>query len=126
MVRGTFANIRIRNQMLAGVEGGFTKYFGKGDSTGEQLAIYHAAMKYKADGTPLVVLAGQEYGTGSSRDREAQGTILLGVKAVIAESFARINRSNLVGIGVPPLQFTSSGEHTSGLQSLMRLTSTVS
>src|SRR3546814_11498557 len=78
MVRGTFANIRIRNQMLDGVEGGFTKYFGKGDSTGEQLAIYDAAMKYKADGTPLVVLAGKEYGTGSSRDWAAKGTILLG------------------------------------------------
>ncbi|MGN7725190.1 aconitate hydratase AcnA [Luteimonas sp. 22616] len=105
MVRGTFANIRIRNQMLDGVEGGFTKYFGKGDAAGEQLAIYDAAMKYKADGTPLVVLAGKEYGTGSSRDWAAKGTILLGVKAVIAESFERIHRSNLVGMGVLPLQF---------------------
>src|SRR3546814_5318018 len=97
--------------MLDGVEGGFTKYFGKGDSTGEQLAIYDAAMKYKADGTPLVVLAGKEYGTGSSRDWAAKGTILLGVKAVIAESFERIHRSNLV----------RSEEHTSELQSLMRI-----
>jgi aconitate hydratase len=104
-VRGTFANIRIRNQMLDGVEGGFTKYFGKGDAAGEQLAIYDAAMKYKADGTPLVVLAGKEYGTGSSRDWAAKGTILLGVKAVIAESFERIHRSNLVGMGELPLQF---------------------
>ena len=105
MVRGTFANIRIRNQMLDGVEGGFTKYFGKDNAAGEQLAIYDAAMKYKADGTPLVVLAGKEYGTGSSRDWAAKGTILLGVKAVIAESFERIHRSNLVGMGVLPLQF---------------------
>ncbi|MDN5782062.1 MAG: aconitate hydratase AcnA, partial [Luteimonas sp.] len=114
MVRGTFANIRIRNQMLDGVEGGFTKYFGKGDAAGEQLAIYDAAMKYKADGTPLVVLAGKEYGTGSSRDWAAKGTILLGVKAVIAESFERIHRSNLVGMGVLPLQF-KNGENAGTL-----------
>src|SRR3546814_6448239 len=100
--------------MLDGVEGGFTKYFGKGDSTGEQLAIYDAAMKYKADGTPLVVLAGKEYGTGSSRDWAAKGTILLGVKAVIAESFERIHRSNLVGMGVLPLQF-KDGENAKTL-----------
>ncbi len=105
MVRGTFANIRIKNQMLDGVEGGFTTYFGKDGGSGEQLAIYDAAMKYKVDGTPLVVLAGKEYGTGSSRDWAAKGTILLGVKAVIAESFERIHRSNLVGMGVLPLQF---------------------
>ena len=105
MVRGTFANIRIRNRMLDGVEGGYTRYFGKDGGEGEQLAIYDAAMKYKADGTPLVVIAGKEYGTGSSRDWAAKGTNLLGVKAVIAESFERIHRSNLVGMGVLPLTF---------------------
>ncbi len=104
MVRGTFANIRIKNLMLGGEEGGNTLYFGKGGA-GEKLAIYDAAMKYKTDGTPLVVLAGKEYGTGSSRDWAAKGTVLLGVKAVIAESFERIHRSNLVGMGVLPLQF---------------------
>ena len=107
MVRGTFANIRIRNRMLDGVEGGYTKYFGRHGGEGEQMAIYDAAMKYKADGVPLVVIAGQEYGTGSSRDWAAKGTNLLGVKAVIAESFERIHRSNLVGMGVLPLQFMS-------------------
>jgi aconitate hydratase len=101
MVRGTFANIRIRNQMLDGVEGGFTLHV----PSGEQLAIYDAAMKYKVEGTPLIVVAGKEYGTGSSRDWAAKGTLLLGVKAVIAESFERIHRSNLVGMGVLPLQF---------------------
>jgi aconitate hydratase len=101
MVRGTFANIRIKNLMLAGVEGGYTLHV----PSGEQMAIYDAAMKYKADGTPLVVLAGKEYGTGSSRDWAAKGTLLLGVKAVIAESFERIHRSNLVGMGVLPCQF---------------------
>ncbi|WP_395001318.1 aconitate hydratase AcnA [Sphingomonas sp.] len=101
MMRGTFANIRIRNRMLAGVEGGMTRYA----PTGEELAIYDAAMKYQADGTPLVVLAGKEYGTGSSRDWAAKGTVLLGVRAVIAESFERIHRSNLVGMGVLPLQY---------------------
>jgi len=105
MVRGTFANIRIKNLMFGGEEGGNTLYFGKSGGAGEKLAIYDAAMKYKADGTPLVVLAGKEYGTGSSRDWAAKGTILLGVKAVIAESFERIHRSNLVGMGVLPLQF---------------------
>ncbi len=105
MVRGTFANIRIKNRMLDGVEGGYTRYFGKDGGEGEQLAIYDAAMKYKADGTPLVVIAGKEYGTGSSRDWAAKGTNLLGVKAVIAESFERIHRSNLVGMGVLPLTF---------------------
>ncbi|HBK55501.1 MAG TPA: aconitate hydratase, partial [Xanthomonadales bacterium] len=97
----TFANIRIRNLMLDGVEGGYTRHI----PSGEQLAIYDAAMKYKADGTALVVLAGKEYGTGSSRDWAAKGTLLLGVKAVIAESFERIHRSNLVGMGVLPMQF---------------------
>ena len=101
MMRGTFANIRIRNEMLGGEEGGNTLYV----PTGEKLSIYDAAMRYQADGTPLVVIAGQEYGTGSSRDWAAKGTNLLGVKAVIAESFERIHRSNLVGMGVLPLQF---------------------
>jgi aconitate hydratase len=99
MMRGTFANIRIRNEMVPGVEGGMTKY------DGEVMPIYDAAMRHKADGTPLVVVAGKEYGTGSSRDWAAKGTILLGVRAVIAESFERIHRSNLVGMGVLPLQF---------------------
>src|SRR5471032_2728469 len=101
MMRGTFANIRIRNEMLGGEEGGNTLYI----PTGEKMPIYDAAMKYQASGTPLVVIAGQEYGTGSSRDWAAKGTNLLGVKAVIAESFERIHRSNLVGMGVMPLQF---------------------
>lgn len=101
MMRGTFANIRIKNQMLDGVEGGYTKHV----PSGEQQAIYDAAMRYKEAGAPLVVLAGKEYGTGSSRDWAAKGTILLGVRAVIAESFERIHRSNLVGMGVLPLQF---------------------
>ncbi|WEK48239.1 MAG: aconitate hydratase AcnA [Candidatus Andeanibacterium colombiense] len=99
MMRGTFANIRIKNEMVPGVEGGITKY------AGETMAIYDAAMKYKADGTPLVIVAGKEYGTGSSRDWAAKGTNLLGVRAVIVESFERIHRSNLVGMGVLPLQF---------------------
>ena len=99
MVRGTFANIRIRNEMVPGVEGGMTKY------DGEVMPIYDAAMRHKADGTPLVIVAGLEYGTGSSRDWAAKGTNLLGVRAVIAESFERIHRSNLVGMGVLPLQF---------------------
>ena len=99
MMRGTFANIRIKNEMLGGEEGGNTFY------KGEKMSIYDAAMKYKADSTPLVVIAGKEYGTGSSRDWAAKGTMLLGVKAVIAESFERIHRSNLVGMGVLPLVF---------------------
>ncbi|MDE2337107.1 MAG: aconitate hydratase, partial [Alphaproteobacteria bacterium] len=99
MMRGTFANIRIKNEMLGGKEGGLTKY------DGETLSIYDAAMKYIAANTPLIVVAGKEYGTGSSRDWAAKGTNLLGVKAVIAESFERIHRSNLVGMGVLPLQF---------------------
>ncbi|MGV8959000.1 MAG: aconitate hydratase AcnA [Stenotrophomonas sp.] len=105
MVRGTFANIRIKNLMFGGEEGGNTLYFPKDGAQPEKLSIYDAAMKYKADGVPLVVLAGKEYGTGSSRDWAAKGTNLLGVKAVIAESFERIHRSNLVGMGVLPLQF---------------------
>ncbi|WP_128895170.1 aconitate hydratase AcnA [Longirhabdus pacifica] len=101
MMRGTFANIRIRNQMAPGTEGGFTTYL----PTDEVMPIYDASMKYQESGTPLVVIAGKEYGTGSSRDWAAKGTDLLGVKAVIAESFERIHRSNLVGMGVLPLQF---------------------
>lgn len=101
MMRGTFANVRIRNEMLDGVEGGMTKYM----PSEEVLPIYDAAMRYKAVGTPLVIFAGKEYGTGSSRDWAAKGTMLLGVKAVIAESFERIHRSNLVGMGVLPLMF---------------------
>ena len=101
MMRGTFANIRIKNQMTPGIEGGVTRYI----PTGETMAIYDAAMRYKEDGTPLVVLAGKEYGTGSSRDWAAKGTMLLGVRMVIAESFERIHRSNLVGMGILPLQF---------------------
>ncbi len=102
MMRGTFANIRIKNEMVPGTEGGVTKHV----PDGTDMAIYDAAMKYVADGTPLVVLAGKEYGTGSSRDWAAKGTRLLGVKAVVAESFERIHRSNLIGMGVLPLQFT--------------------
>lgn len=109
MVRGTFANIRIKNLMLGGEEGGNTIHYGAHGST-EKLSIYDAAMRYKADGVPLVVLAGKEYGTGSSRDWAAKGTNLLGVKAVIAETFERIHRSNLVGMGVLPLQF-NEGEN---------------
>ncbi|GJM76168.1 hypothetical protein HMSSN036_83840 [Paenibacillus macerans] len=101
MMRGTFANIRIRNQVAPGTEGGVTKYLPEG----EVMSIYDASMKYQANGQNLVVIAGKEYGTGSSRDWAAKGTYLLGVKAVIAESFERIHRSNLVGMGVLPLQF---------------------
>lgn len=103
MMRGTFANIRIRNEMVPGVEGGFTKHF----PDQKQLSIYDAAMEYKKENTPLVIFAGAEYGTGSSRDWAAKGTLLLGVKAVIAESFERIHRSNLIGMGVLPLTFTN-------------------
>mgnify|MGYP003700540891 CR=1 FL=1 len=101
MMRGTFANIRIRNEMVPGVEGGFTKH----QPSGEQMPVYDAAMRYQSEGVPLIVIGGKEYGTGSSRDWAAKGTKLLGVKAVIAESFERIHRSNLVGMGVMPLQF---------------------
>ena len=101
MMRGTFANIRIRNEMVPGIEGGVTRYV----PTGETMAIYDAAMKYKESATPLVIVAGKEYGTGSSRDWAAKGTNLLGVRAVIAESFERIHRSNLIGMGVLALQF---------------------
>ena len=105
MVRGTFANIRIRNLMLGGEEGGNTVHFSADGKASPKLPIYDAAMEYKKEGVPLVVVAGKEYGTGSSRDWAAKGTVLLGVKAVIAESFERIHRSNLVGMGVLPLQF---------------------
>ncbi len=100
-MRGTFGNVRIKNLLLDGKEGGYTVHF----PSGEEMPIYDASMRYQAEGTPLVVLAGKEYGTGSSRDWAAKGTILLGVKAVIAESYERIHRSNLVGMGVLPLQF---------------------
>jgi len=101
MMRGTFANIRLKNIMLPGVEGGFSLHV----PSGEQGAIYDVAMRYKAENTPLLVIAGKEYGSGSSRDWAAKGTSLLGVRAVIAESYERIHRSNLVGMGVLPLQF---------------------
>ena len=101
MVRGTFANVRIKNLMVPGVEGGVTIF----QPDGERMSIYDAAMRYQEEGVPLVIVAGQEYGTGSSRDWAAKGTSLLGVKAVIAQSFERIHRSNLVGMGVLPCQF---------------------
>ncbi|MDJ0939648.1 MAG: aconitate hydratase AcnA [Woeseiaceae bacterium] len=110
MMRGTFANIRLRNQLAPGTEGGWTKH----QPSGEQMSIYDASLKYKQEGTPLIVLAGTEYGTGSSRDWAAKGTLLLGVKAVIAASFERIHRSNLIGMGVLPLQF-KSGENAETL-----------
>lgn len=117
MMRGTFANVRLRNQLAPGTEGGWTRHL----PDGEQMSIYEASMKYKAEGTPLVVLGGKEYGTGSSRDWAAKGTILLGVKAVIAESFERIHRSNLVGMGVLPLEFPKGESHVSlGLTGLER------
>ena len=100
MMRGTFANIRLRNQLVPGSEGGVTRHL----PSGERMSIFDAAMRYRAEGTPLVILAGREYGTGSSRDWAAKGTVLLGVRAVIAASFERIHRSNLVGMGVLPLQ----------------------
>ena len=103
MIRGTFANIRLRNQLLTDVEGGFTRDFTTAD--GEQSFIYDAAANYRSATTPLLILAGKEYGSGSSRDWAAKGTALLGVKAVIAESFERIHRSNLIGMGVLPLEF---------------------
>jgi aconitate hydratase len=101
MMRGTFANVRIKNMLMGGKEGGNTLHY----PSGEAMSIYDAAMRYKAEGVPLVVLAGKEYGTGSSRDWAAKGTRLLGVRAVIAQSFERIHRSNLVGMGVLPLVF---------------------
>ncbi len=109
MVRGTFANIRLKNQLCAGKEGGITRYL----PSGEEMSIYDASIRYQADKTPLLVVAGKEYGTGSSRDWAAKGTLLLGVKAVIAESYERIHRSNLVGMGVLPLQFLPGESHAS-------------
>jgi len=103
MMRGTFANVRLRNQLAPGTEGGWTTY----QPAGEVMTIFDAAMKYKEAGVPLLVIAGKEYGSGSSRDWAAKGTLLLGVKAVIAETFERIHRSNLVNMGVLPLQFAS-------------------
>jgi aconitate hydratase len=105
MIRGTFANIRLRNQLLDDVEGGFTRSFAPGSADGEQTTIYDASVAYAQAGTPLVILAGAEYGSGSSRDWAAKGTALLGVRAVIATSYERIHRSNLIGMGVIPLQF---------------------
>jgi aconitate hydratase len=110
MIRGTFANIRIRNKLVPGVEGGYTRHL----TSGEQLAIFDAAQRYASEKTPLLVIAGKEYGSGSSRDWAAKGTILLGVRAVIAESYERIHRSNLVGMGVLPLQFIN-GESAGSL-----------
>ncbi len=110
MMRGTFANIRIRNQIAPGTEGGYTTYW----PTGEVMSMYDACMKYKQDGTGLVVIAGKDYGMGSSRDWAAKGTFLLGIKTVIAESFERIHRSNLVLMGVLPLQF-KEGENAETL-----------
>jgi aconitate hydratase len=104
MVRGTFANIRIKNEMLGGREGGNTMYYSAGNS-GEEMSIFDAATHYQNAGIPLVVIAGKEYGTGSSRDWAAKGPRLLGVRAVIAESFERIHRSNLIGMGIAPLVF---------------------
>jgi aconitate hydratase len=119
MVRGTFANIRLKNLMVPGVEGGVTVHV----PSGERMDIYEAAERYRREGTPLVVIAGKEYGSGSSRDWAAKGTLLLGVRAVIAESYERIHRSNLVGMGVLALQFRP-GEtaETLGLTGRERLT----
>jgi aconitate hydratase len=109
MMRGTFANIRLKNQLVGGKEGGLSRYL----PTGEEMSIFDASMKYQEAGTPLIVLAGKEYGTGSSRDWAAKGTLLLGIKAVIAESYERIHRSNLVGMGVLPLEFMPGESHAS-------------
>ena len=111
MVRGTLANIRLRNQLAPGTEGGWTRHL----PDGEQMFIYDASMKYQKDGVPLMIIAGKEYGSGSSRDWAAKGVLLLGVRAVIAESFERIHRTNLVGMGVLPLQF-QTGESASSLK----------
>ena len=112
MTRGTFANVRIRNLMVPGEEGGVTVY----QPHGEKMSIYDAAIKYQAAGVPLVVFGGQEYGSGSSRDWAAKGTRLLGVRAVVAQSFERIHRSNLVGMGVLPCQFAEgAGVRTLGI-----------
>jgi aconitate hydratase len=119
MVRGTFANIRLKNLMVPGVEGGVTVHY----PSGERMAIYDAAERYRADNVSLMVVAGKEYGSGSSRDWAAKGTLLLGVKAVLAESYERIHRSNLVGMGVLPLQFVAGENAESwGLTGRERLT----
>ena len=110
MVRGTLANVRLRNQMAPGTEGGYTVHL----PDGEQMFIYDASVKYQQEGVPLLIIAGKEYGSGSSRDWAAKGVMLLGVKAVIAESFERIHRTNLVGMGVLPLQF-APGENAASL-----------
>ena len=109
MVRGTFANIRIKNEIVPGVEGGYTRHV----PTGETISIYDAAVRYQGEQTPLVVFAGKEYGTGSSRDWAAKGTRLLGVRAVIAESFERIHRSNLAQMGVLPVEFAAGASRKS-------------
>jgi aconitate hydratase len=119
MMRGTFANIRLKNLMLPGTEGGLTKHA----PSGEMMSIYDAAMRYQVESVPLVIIAGKEYGSGSSRDWAAKGTYLLGVKAVIAESFERIHRSNLIGMGMLPLQFLPGQNRDSlGLTGDERLT----
>jgi aconitate hydratase len=112
MLRGTFANIRLRNDMVPDTEGGYTRHLPDGD----EMTIYDAAMRYAQEGVPLIVIAGREYGSGSSRDWAAKGTALLGVKAAIAESYERIHRSNLIGMGVLPLEFMpGQGRKTLGL-----------
>jgi aconitate hydratase len=111
MIRGTFANIRLKNQLVAGTEGGFTRHLPGGTDV---VTIYDAAQQYAADAVPLIVLAGKEYGSGSSRDWAAKGTLLLGAKAVLAESYERIHRSTLIGMGVLPLQF-KAGETAESL-----------
>ena len=108
MIRGTFANIRLRNRLAPGTEGGLTRHL----PSGEQMTIFDAAQRYAADGVPLLVIAGKEYGSGSSRDWAAKGTALLGVRAVIAASYERIHRSNLIGMGVLPLQFAGGQDAT--------------
>ena len=109
MMRGTFANVRLRNLLAPGTEGGITRFM----PSGEEMTIYDASIRYQQEGTPLIVIAGKEYGTGSSRDWAAKGPKLLGVRAVIAESFERIHRSNLVGMGILPLQFKAGDNATS-------------
>ena len=109
MMRGTFANVRIKNKMADGKEGGFTKHF----PDGEIIPIFDACQKYAETNTPLIIFAGQDYGMGSSRDWAAKGTMLLGIKAVVARSFERIHRSNLIGMGVLPLQFMKDESHES-------------
>ena len=109
MIRGTFANIRLRNRLAPGTEGGFTRHL----PSGEQMTIYDAAQRYAAERVPLLVVAGKEYGSGSSRDWAAKGTALLGVRAVLAASFERIHRSNLIGMGVLPLQFAPGDDAAS-------------